>query len=559
MEILQIKNLSFTYPDSERKALDELCLSVNQGEFIVVCGESGCGKSTLLKLLKKEIAPYGSVEGDIFYKSSSYEELPKITSVSEIGFVNQNPESQIVTDYVWHELAFGLESLGKDKKYIRRRTAEMASYFGIQDWYGKRTNELSGGQKQLLNLASVMAMQPEVLLLDEPTAQLDPISADNLISTIKKINRELGTTVIMVEHRLEEVFAECDRVVLMDRGKAVFADSPYRFGEYIKHIGNDTVTALLPSAMRIFNLLGGEGETPVTVRDGRAYITDNYKNEVTEQELSEYIISDECTVELKNICFRYEMDSKDVVNNVSLRINKAEHFCILGGNGTGKTTTLNIIGGLLKPYRGKVFINGRDIRSYKGNSLYFNNLAVLPQDPQSLFVAMTLKEDILEICRVRDFDKEESDKRINEICEKLNIVHLLDMHPYDLSGGEQQKAALAKVLLLEPKILLLDEPTKGIDAYAKLSIAKIIGELKNDGITVITVTHDVEFAANVADRCGMYFDGQLISVDTPVKFFSENTFYTTAANRISRGIFNNCITCDQVATLCKLNGRKGNV
>ena len=233
MEILQVENLSFRYPDSKVNALNNVSFDVKQGEFVVICGESGCGKSTLLRTLKKEIAPYGDAEGDILYNGVEISGLDARIAASEIGLVMQNPDAQIVTDFVWHELAFGLESLGLDNSAIRRRTAEMASYFGIQEWYNKKTDELSGGPKQLLNLASVMAMQPKLLLLDEPTAQLDPIAAGDFISTLQKLNSELGLTVVIVEHRLEEVLPISDRVVLMEQGSIRFFDDPKRLSSYL--------------------------------------------------------------------------------------------------------------------------------------------------------------------------------------------------------------------------------------------------------------------------------------------------------------------------------------
>lgn len=556
MEILQIKNLTFRYPQAEKIALQDVSLSVKSGEFAVICGESGCGKSTLLKLLKRELSPYGEKSGKIIYNGTPLSEIDDRTSAADIGFVLQNPESQIVTDAVWHELAFGLESLGLGIQTIRRRVAEMASYFGIEEWLHKKTSELSGGQKQLLNLASVMAMQPKILLLDEPTAQLDPIAAANFIATLQKLNRELGLTVLLVEHRLEEVFPIADRVLIMDNGKLIFADAPQKISTYFKNNPSHHILAGLPAAMRIFGLLEDVGESPITVREGRDYITQNYYNHTDTLEINPYTYNKEKVVELKNIWFRYEKDLPDIMKDVSLTVYKAEHFCILGGNGSGKTTTLNVVAGLLKPYRGKVLINGKGIKNYTENSLYINNITVLPQNPQTVFLEKTIKEDLQETCKTMKYSKDERESKVNEIAKKLNIDHLLEMHPYDLSGGEQQKAALAKILLLNPKILLLDEPTKGIDSYSKLKLAAIISKLKEDGVTVITVTHDVEFAAANADRCGMFFDGEFTSVDTPTDFFTENSFYTTAANRISRGFFKNTILCEQVAELCRKNSKK---
>ena len=556
MEILQVKNLTFKYPEAEKNALNNVSLCVNSGDFIVVCGESGCGKSTLLKMIKKELSPFGEKSGEVLYKGTSLDNTDDRTLASQIGFVLQNPESQIVTDTVWHELAFGLENLGLDTQIIRRRVAEMASYFGIEQWFYKKTADLSGGQKQLLNLASVIAMNPSVLLLDEPTAQLDPIAASNFIGTLQKINRELGLTVILAEHRLEEVFPLADKVIVMEKGNINFAGAPQNISDYFINHPNHPMLLGLPAAMRIFNLLKETGESPITIREGKNYITQNYQNNISSLNNVSHQHNEQIAVELKNVCFRYGRDLPDVLKSNSLTVYKGEHFCVLGGNSAGKTTVLAVIAGLLKAYHGKIYINRKKISEYKNGSLYIKNIALLPQNPQTVFIGKTVDEDLREICKTMKFSAEETENRICKVLKTLGIEHLLNMHPYDLSGGEQQKAALAKILLSEPEILLLDEPTKGIDAFSKQTLSGIISKLQNHGITVITVTHDVEFAANTADRVGMLFDGNFTSVDTPTNFFSENNFYTTAASRISRGYFNNAILCEQVAELCLKNGKK---
>lgn len=273
MAILALENLSFSYPDREEKALENICLTIGRGEFVVLCGESGCGKSTLLRLLKKQLRPKGTKSGGIFYKGVEIDDLDDRTAVTDIGFVMQNPDNQIVTDKVWHELAFGLESLGTESDEIRRRVAEICGFFGIGDWYRKRTCELSGGQKQLLNLASVMAMQPEILVLDEPTAQLDPIAASDFIGALKKINTELGTTVLLAEHRLEEVFPLAHKAVLMDKARIFLTDTPRNVGNILKASDKPhKMLAGLPSGIRIFGRLDAKGDCPLTVGESRQFL-----------------------------------------------------------------------------------------------------------------------------------------------------------------------------------------------------------------------------------------------------------------------------------------------
>lgn len=551
MEILHIENLSFRYPTAERNAVEDVCLSIQNGEFVVICGESGCGKTTLLKLLKRELAPTGVKTGTAYYKGVSVDDLEAKVSASEIGYVLQNPDNQIVTDKVWHELAFGLENLGVPTEIIRRRVGEMASYFGIQEWFRKKTDALSGGQKQLLNLASIMVMQPKILILDEPTAQLDPIAASDFIATLQKINRELGLTILLVEHRLEEVFPIADKILLMDGGKVLLYDSPQNIGSSLGEIQRNHPMLLgLPSAVRIFNALQIEDMCPLTVKEGRDFLERHFAGANVPGLDAVYVPDSDIAIELKKVWFRYEKDLPDILRGTSLQIHRGEFYCVLGGNGTGKTTMLNVISGLNKAYRGKVLINGTKIKDFKGNSLYRNNLAFLPQNPQTVFIKDNVREDFAEILEMIELPKMQREERIYCVAERLGITRLLDKHPYDLSGGEQQKCALAKMLLLDPQILLMDEPTKGLDAYSKHTLKEILQGLKANGITILMVTHDVEFAAENADRCALFFDGEILSADTPEKFFGENNFYTTAANRMARDIWPSAVTCEQVVAHC---------
>lgn len=546
MEILSIKDLTFSYPNKENFALQNVNLSINSGDFVVVCGQSGSGKTTLLRMLKKEIAPHGEKQGAVYYKGEDVEKLDDKISAQKIGFVFQKPDQQIVTDKVWHELAFGLESLGYDSDYIRLRVGEMANYFGITSLFRKKTTELSGGQKQLMNLASVMAMSPDVIILDEPTSQLDPITANDFITTLKKINDELGLTVIIIEHRLQEVFPIADKVAVMEDGKVICYDTPRNVCE---KLSNHPMSQGFPSAVRIWQKSGSKGECPLTVKEGRNFINLNFSER--KLPLRNTIPNTEDIITLKDVFFRYEKGGNDILSGTNLSIKKGEHFCILGGNGSGKTTTLKILAGLLKPYRGKVIIDNNKMT--KKTTADFNRLgvAMLPQNPESVFLKSRVIDDYTELCKIKGIEKSAYEDKINSVAEKLGIKDLLENHPYDLSGGEIQKCALGKVLISKPKILLLDEPTKGVDAYSKLSLSKILQEIKSDGVTIITVTHDVEFASIVADRCGLFFDGEVLSSLVPQEFFSKNNFYTTASSRISRDKFANAVTVDDVVSLIK--------
>lgn len=567
MALLEVKNLSFTYPRQPKDtaepqpALSDVSLDIRRGEFMVLCGASGCGKSTLLRLLKRELAPEGKKSGEILFCGKEQSTLSEREAACEIGYVLQNPENQIVTDKVWHELAFGLENMGVPTPVIRRRVAEMACFFGIDDWFRKKTTELSGGQKQLLNLASILSMQPKLLILDEPTSQLDPIAASDFIHTLSKINKELGLTILLTEHRLEEVFPLADRVAVMDQGKLLFVETPRQAGHELKKFDpNHRMLLGLPSAVRIYQGLDAEDVTcPLTVRDGRNFIEENYENKITrlERETEKQEKKDRpIAMRMKDICFRYEKEEPDVLDHVALTLYEGEVVSLLGGNGAGKTTLLSVISGTNRPYYGKIEVFGKRLQKYRGKELYIRKLASLPQNPQTVFLKMTVREDYEELAKVLECKKPEMEDKIQAVAQKLEITHLLDRHPYDLSGGEQQRAAIGKVLLLEPKLLLLDEPTKGIDAWSKRQLGNLLKDLRQQGITILMVTHDVEFAAEVSDRCGLFFDHEITSVDTPEEFFCNNNYYTTAANRISRQQYENAITCEEVIELCRQNGRK---
>ena len=536
MESFTLKNVSFTYPEQEKKALEDISLTVEKGEFIVLCGASGCGKSTLLRQLKSVLAPHGVLEGEILFEGTLLNEVDDRTQSQKIGYVLQSPENQIVTDKVWHELAFGLESLGFDTPTIRRRVAEMASFFGIQTWFYKNVSELSGGQKQLVSLASIMAMQPSVLILDEPTSQLDPIAASDFLATIGKINRELGVTVILTEHRLEEAFPMATRVVVMDSGRILCSGTPENVGMSLRNSGHGMFLAM-PTAMRVWAEFDTDLKCPVTVRDGRTFLHE-FVSSISLEEVPPERVYDSGDTVLKGegIWFKYDKDASDVVKGLDIELCRGEFLALLGGNGTGKTTSLKVLAGIKKPYRGDITVKG--------------TIGVLPQNPQTLFVKNTVREDLFEILKGKKLKKEELEKKVAYVVGLCQLRELIDRHPYDISGGEQQRVALAKVLLMEPDILLMDEPTKGFDAEFKQTFAYIVKDLLRRGISVLMVSHDIEFCAKYAHRCALFFDGNIVASGTPRKFFSGNNFYTTSANRMARGIIDNAVTADDIVSAC---------
>ena len=580
MNLVEIKDFGFSYPESSRKVLEHVNLNIKEGTLNVIMGRSGCGKSTLLRQLKSVLAPAGEKEGEILYRNIPLRATDHRTQSQEIGFVMQNPDNQIVTDKVWHELAFGLESLGYDNATIRLRVAEMASYFGIQKWFYKNVSELSGGQKQLLNLASVMAMHPSLLILDEPTSQLDPIAASDFLETVKKINRDIGTTVLLTEHRLQDIIPYADRVFVMDEGTLFLEGTPREIGTKLKEQHHGMFLSM-PVPMQIYAGTESALTCPLTVSEGRQWIREyieekgikkeqiqqanqrlEKKGEKNENETTGFFghfkrqkENTPPAIQMKDVWFRYEKDSPDVIQDLSLEVKKGEFYALVGGNGTGKSTTLSLLGRVHQPYSGRIYLDGKDLRSFSDRELYCGYLGVMPQNPQSIFLKKTVLEDLYSVIGGRKEKPSneypismKKEKAIEGIVSLTHLEGLLNRHPYDLSGGEQQRLALAKVLLLRPKILLMDEPTKGMDAEYKEELGSILKKLQSHGMTIFMISHDVEFVAEYADTTGLFFEGNVVTSKKTRDFFAGNNFYTTAANRMARGLFPEAVTGKDVVS-----------
>ncbi len=534
MALLAVENLTFTYPNCPAPAIENVSLTVEKGEFLALCGPTGCGKSTLLRLLKREMAPLGDLTGTILVDGKPQGALTDREAAARIGYVMQRPEHQIVTDKVWHELAFGLENLGLPQAEIARRVAEMAAYFGIEGWFEKDVSALSGGQKQLLNLAAVMVMQPEILILDEPTAQLDPIAASEFIATVRKINRELGLTVLITEHHLEEVIPLCDRLLVLEKGRVADCDAPR--AAVGRMADRKALLPFIPAASRLYHAVHGSGDCPLDVREGRAFIEGRCKAPCA-LDIPELLSPAAPALAFCGVYFRYDRKATDVLSGMNFAVGEGEICCILGGNGSGKSTALSIASGLRRPYAGEVRVFGKRLRDYKNQSLYRNCLTLLPQDVQTVFLCNTVREEIRDCGEMPELP--------------IDLAPLMDKHPYDLSGGEQQLLALVKALATKPRLLLLDEPTKGVDASAKERLIALFRGLRDRGMTLLIVTHDVELAAECADRCAFMFRGQIVSEGSPRAFFSRSSFYTTAVSRMTRGLIDGAVTVDDAAAVLR--------
>lgn len=532
MEILSCENVAFKYIESTDYAISDCTFSVKKGEKIMLCGASGSGKSTLLRLLKRELSPRGELSGNITLMGKDRSELSDRESAEKIGFVMQSPDSQTVCDKVSAELAFGLESFGVKSGEIQSRVGEMAAFFGIEPLYDRDISTLSGGQKQLVALCSVMATDPDILLLDEPTAQLDPVAARELLGILDRLNKEMGVTIIIAEHDPEELFDSCDKILYLAKGKTEFFGTPALTAKYFV---KNALEGFLPETAKAFARLCDD--LPLNVRQGRAKLEKLGVTDIPKQAVNDTERAEPYALQCKNLWQRYEKNSPDILKGCDLGIRKGECYGLLGSNGGGKSTLLRVICGLCKPYMGTVSLFGKKQKAYKNGSLFREMLAFLPQEPVTMFVKESVREDLLQ----------SGDKvTVENVSQRMGIEHLLDRHPWDLSGGEIQKCAFGKILLADPKIIVLDECTKGMDSFAKKALGDVLASLKAEGRTILLVTHDLEFAAQYCDRCGLLFDGKIVAEDNAVEFFSRNRFYTTAAARLTRGFFSGAVTSTAV-------------
>lgn len=528
MEILSCENVAFKYNESTDYAISDCTFSVKKGEKVMLCGASGSGKSTLLRLLKRELSPRGELSGNIALMGKDRIELSDRESAEKIGFVMQNPDSQTVCDKVSAELAFGLESFGVKSGEIQSRVGEMAAFFGIEPLYDRDISTLSGGQKQLVALCSVMVTDPDILLLDEPTAQLDPVAARELLGILDRLNKEMGVTIIIAEHDPEELFDSCDKILYLAKGKTEFFGTPALTAKYFVE---NALEGFLPETAKAF--AGLCDDLSLNVRQGRAKLEKLGVSDIPKQAVTTAESTEPYALQCKNLWQRYEKNSPDILKGCDLGIRKGECYGLLGSNGGGKSTLLRVICGLCKPYMGAVSLFGKKQKAYKNGSLFREMLAFLPQEPVTMFVKESVREDLLQ----------SGDKAaVENVAQRMGIEHLLDRHPWDLSGGEIQKCAFAKILLADPKIIVLDECTKGMDSFAKKALGDTLLSLKAEGRTILLVTHDLEFAAQYCDRCGLLFDGKIAAEDNAVEFFSHNRFYTTAAARLTRGFFSGAVT-----------------
>jgi energy-coupling factor transport system ATP-binding protein len=526
MAFIQLEKVTFQYSLRSEDAITNLSLNIEKGQFVVLFGSSGSGKSTLLRLLKNEIQPHGNLRGELTINGEDI----SIFDSKKIGFVFQDPENQLVADDVLHELAFGLENMGVATSEMRSRIAEMVHFFGAENLLNKKTFELSGGRKQQMNLASVLLMQPEILLLDEPTSQLDPVSAREFLDMLVRLNEEFGMTIILAEHRLEEIFTIADKIVLMEKGSIKVEGEPRQLMGTLWESEYQSFVPTIPNLYLKHVREESRTTIPLSVKEGRKWVTQLTLKENAINSLTNTYAKKNKIIEIKDLYFRYSKEDHFILQAFDFSLDKGEFYALMGGNGSGKSTLLKIIMGIVKPTKGKVLYDNQSLHSWK-NREAAQKIGYLPQNPKIFFLHDTLEKELEETMNTWGVTNVEE---VDSLLELLGINHLRVSHPYDLSGGELQKAALACLLLRKPEVLLLDEPTKGLDPVSKENLAKLLCELKDKGLTIIMSTHDVEFAASYTTKCGMIFQGNITSENIPKEFFKGNFFYTTMVQRVFR-------------------------
>lgn len=544
MAYLAISDLSFTYRGSASPALDRVTLSVEEGEFVLLLGRSGCGKTTLLRCLKPALAPYGETTGTVEFRGASTDALSERDAAALIGFVGQDPERQTVCDTVFAEIAFGLESIGVDPTEIAGRVAEAADFLGIGRLASRKISELSGGEKQLVNLASALALRPHLLLLDEPVSRLDPPAKLRFLSAVRRVNQETGVTVILAGHDTEELFSQVDRVVLMEKGRIVSTSTP---SDLARDAGG-SATPFLPTVCLVWRAAGCAGAAPLSVREGRAFLQSiagellpsDFEPQDGKCERKKASDGAPPLLSAVDLWFRYGRNEPDVVQNLSFSVRPGEIVSILGPNGAGKTTLFKLLAGILRPVAGAVRFDGKKGAPRTGR----DGIAYLPQDPKLLFAHDTVREELAEMTA----GSQNGVAGTETVVSRLELGRLLDAHPYDISGGEQTRLAIAKLLLLSPRVLLLDEPTAGLDPVARDELRSILAERAKAGCAILIATHDLEFAAGASDRAAMFFCGRLTSCADVRRFFFGNRFYTTQAARLTRDLIPTCLTADEAVS-----------
>jgi len=553
MALFQIQDLSFRYPNTSKNALKGISTHIKTGDFVVICGASGSGKTTLLRHLKKDLMPIGQRDGEVLYKDSAIVNMVPIQSVTEIGMVFQDPESQIVMDTVINELTFSMENIGLSKSVMKSRLAEVATYFGIEDILHKKIDHLSGGQKQIINLCSVLVLQPQVLIFDEPTAQLDPIARKEFIQMVYQLNFDMNMTIIMSEHLIDDVIMYANRVMYMSEGILVRDLNSRDFCETIIKHENRNEYPYLPQVSKIGSVFKQDNYmAPLTIKEARGIVTSFQKKLLSNQEQTtplkrssnnqDLLTNSDVILNIKHGYYTYDVKEKFVLEDVSFAVRDNEFVTIMGANGSGKSTLLKCLTGQYKLFKGSLYYQKDNTKKKAVFSELNTAIGYVDQNTMVHFAYQSVQEE-LDFA----FDNQLSSKLWrDELLALFQLGETMKKHPYDLSGGEQEKLAILLALAKRPRILLLDEPTKGLDPISKAQLAKILRQIASEHSAVVCVTHDVEFAAENSHRTVLIFNRAIVYDGDVRRFFTENHYFTTKINQVMKLIDPTCMLIKDV-------------
>lgn len=524
MDVIKIDNITYWYPECSKPAIQDVNLCIKQGELVLLVGPSGCGKSTLLRLINKLVPDYygGKIKGNVYLWGKDIKSHSRREIASGVGMVYQHPEKQIVLQDVERELAFGLENLNTDINKMKRNVSEVISFLNLGGIRERSSMNLSGGEKQKLAIGSVIAMDPEVIIFDEPISQLDPIAAEEVLNCISRLNREMGKTIIMAEQRLDKCFEMADRVIFMEDGRIIGEGSGNHIPKSI------TQRCFLPVIPYIFRSAEWPS-VPLNVKEARRQIIDQ---DCTSISVSGEVKSSACPVlQASNISFGYNKINK-VVKNINLSLNKGELLTVMGENGAGKSTLFKIISGLVDNYKGQVRINGKNLKEMDTKERV-KTIGYLSQNPNDYLGRDTVFDEVAYTLRnIGEYDAH----RVDKMLLRMDLEYLRNKNPRDLSGGEKQRTALACTMIAEPEVLILDEPTRGMDWNSKESLGRYLRELCSSGTSVVLITHDVDFAADYTDSIALMFDGSIIASGECSEMVKDAIYYSPQAAKVFRGI-----------------------
>jgi len=531
--LIKIENFTFYYSGAPKPALAEINLEIRDGEFVLVTGPSGGGKSSLCRGINGLIPHFygGKVAGQIEVQGLDTLKHPPKELATRVGMVFQDPENQLVATDVEREIAFGLENLAFPRDLIARRIEEALDTLGIADLRHRQLYELSGGEKQKIAIASVLALHPQVLMLDEPTSELDPHSAEEVLALIERLNDELGITIILIEHRLDRVIQHADRLIVLDGGRVV-ADGKTREVLSSNYQDIEAIGLGIPPVIRLTHELKSRGFNikgmPLTVKEGRIMLSQVLPRACARPPQPEAAKNNKPVIEMEKLWHIYP-EGNTALQDISLKIDEGEFVAIMGRNASGKTTLVKHLNGLLKPTRGMVAVGGIDTKDTTTAELA-RRVGFVFQNPNDHLLADTVAEEIA--FTMKNLGFKDTSSRLNRTLDIFKLAEYQSQYPRSLSGGQKQRVALASVVAIQPRILILDEPTRGMEYRLKHELMDFLREYAGQGNTVILVTHDVETVAEYADRVVLLSDGEMVADGNKREVLSRARLFSPQINRL---------------------------